>query len=119
MSNLLDAATIGGVKALLRDHLGRIATKDLVLVDLTVPHLRPVRDPLRSFVCYAADRAVRDVFVDGRQVVADRKVLTRDHDDAAEGLRDAQPRLMERVCGRDYRGRRAEEISPPSLPILE
>jgi 5-methylthioadenosine/S-adenosylhomocysteine deaminase len=121
-SDLLRAATVGGARALMRDDLGRIAPgnkADLVVVDLTVPQMRPVRDPLRSFVYHAADRAVRDVFVDGRQVVADCKVLTLDQDDAADRLARAQHRMMEAAPGRDYRGRNAEEISPLSLPLAD
>jgi 5-methylthioadenosine/S-adenosylhomocysteine deaminase len=121
-SDLLHAATVGGAKALMRDDLGRIAPNkkaDLVLVDLTVPQMRPTRDPLRSFVYHAGDRAVRDVYVDGQQVVADGKVSTLDQNNAAERLAAAQRRMMERVPGRDYRGRSAEEISPLSLPIAD
>jgi cytosine/adenosine deaminase-related metal-dependent hydrolase len=47
-SDLLHAATIGGAKALMRDDLGRIAPNakaDLVLVDLTVPQMRPGARP--------------------------------------------------------------------------
>ena len=75
-ADVFHAATIGGANALLRDDLGRIAPgnkADLVLVDLPVAQMRPVRDPLRSLIFHAADRAVRDVFVGGEQVVADRK----------------------------------------------
>src|SRR5262249_50446348 len=118
--DLLNAATIGGAKALMREDLGRIAPgkkADLVLADLTVAQMRPVRDPLRSFIYHAADRAVRDVFVGGRQVVADRKVLTLDQNDAAERLGRAQQRMLQAASQRDYRGRRAEEISPLSLPV--
>jgi 5-methylthioadenosine/S-adenosylhomocysteine deaminase len=121
-SDLLHAATVGGAKALMRDDLGRIAPDkkaDVVLVDLTVPQMRPARDPLRSFVYHAADRAVRDVFVDGRQIVADGKVLTLDQRDAAERLAGAQHRMMEGVPRRDYRGRTAEEITPLSLPLAD
>src|SRR6516162_4613337 len=67
-ADLLHAVTIGGAKALMRDDLGRIAADkkaDLVLIDLTVAQMVPARDPLRSFVYHAADRAVCDVFVDG------------------------------------------------------
>ncbi len=77
-SDLLHAATVGGAKALMRDDIGRIAVHkkaDLVLVDLAVPQMMPARDPVRSFVYHAADRAVRDVFVDGRQVVVEGKVV--------------------------------------------
>lgn len=119
-ADLLHAVTIGGAKALLRDDLGRIAPSkkaDLVLVDLTVAQMRPVRDPLRSFVYHAADRAVRDVFINGQPVVADRKVLTLDQDDAAERLASAQLRMLKAAPQRDYRGRSAEEISPLSLPV--
>jgi len=118
----LHAATVGGARALMRDDLGRIAPNkkaDLVLVDLTVPQMRPSRDPLRSFVYHAGDRAVCDVFVDGRQIVADHKVLTLDQNDAASRLADAQRRMLEKVRGRDYRGRSAEEISPLSLPMAD
>jgi hypothetical protein len=81
--------------------------------------MRPSRDPLRSFVYHAGDRAVCDVFIDGRQIVADHKVLTLDQNDAAGRLADAQRRMLEKVRGRDYRGRSAEEISPLSLPIAD
>jgi cytosine/adenosine deaminase-related metal-dependent hydrolase len=121
-SDLLDAATVGGAKALMRGDLGRIAAgakADLVLVDLTVPQMRPVRDPLRSFIYHAADRAVRDVFVDGRQVVAEGKVLPLDQADAAERLAAAQQRMLDAAPRRDYRKRTAEQISPLSLPLAE
>jgi len=119
-SDLLYAATAGGAKALMRDDLGRITVDkkaDLVLVDLALPQMIPARDPLRSFVYHAADRAVRDVFVDGQQVVAEGKVLTLDQADAAHRLYRAQQRMLEAASRRDYRGRNAEEIVPLSLPL--
>jgi cytosine/adenosine deaminase-related metal-dependent hydrolase len=121
-ADLLHAATIGGARALMRDDLGRTAPDkkaDLVLVDLTVPQMRPSRDPLRSFVYHAADRAVCEVFVGGRQIVSDHKVLTLDQNGAAGRLAEAQRRMFEQVPGRDYRGRSAEEISPLSLPMAD
>ena len=121
-SDLLHAATVGGAKALMRDDIGRIAVHkkaDLVLVDLAVPQMMPARDPVRSFVYHAADRAVRDVFVDGRQVVVEGKVVTLDQADAAERLDLAQRRMLEAAPRRDYRGRGAEEIVPLSLPLAD
>jgi 5-methylthioadenosine/S-adenosylhomocysteine deaminase len=119
-ADLLHAATVGGATALLRDDLGRIAPgkkADLVLVDLTVPQMVPARDPLRSFIYHAADRAVRDVFVGGRQIVADGSVLTLDQADAGRRLVEAQRRMLEIAPRRDYRGRSAEQISPLSLTV--
>jgi 5-methylthioadenosine/S-adenosylhomocysteine deaminase len=121
-ADLLHAATVGGAKALMREDLGRIAPNakaDLVIVDLRVPQMMPARDPLRSLVYHAADRAVRDVFVDGSQVVADGRVLNLDPADAAERLGRAQRRMLEAAPRRDYRGRSAEEISPLSLPLAD
>jgi len=120
VADFLHAATVGGATALLRDDLGRLApgkTADLVLVDLACPQMQPARDPLRSLVYHAADRAVRDVFVDGIQVVADHRVLTLDQADAALRLAAAQERMEAAAPQHDYLRRKAEEITPLSLPL--
>jgi len=121
-ADLFHAATVGGATALGRDDLGRLAPgmkADLVLVDLSCPQMQPARDPLRSFVYHAADRAVRDVFIDGRQAVAGGRVLTLDQEDAALRLAEAQRRIEAAVPRRDYLGRTAAEIAPLSLPIAD
>ncbi|HXO91495.1 MAG TPA: amidohydrolase family protein [Stellaceae bacterium] len=121
-ADLLYAATVGGARALMREDLGRIAVDkraDLVVVDLTVAQMIPTRDPLRSFVYHAADRAVRDVFVDGRQVVAEGRVVTLDQAAAGERLVQAQRRMLAAAPNRDYRNRTADEIVPLSLPLAD
>ncbi len=121
-ADIFHAATIGGARALLRDDLGRIAPgakADLVIVDLAQPQMMPARDPLRSLVYHAADRAVRDVFIDGRQVVAQGRVLTLDQASAAQRLAAAQQRMIEATPGSDYLRRSAAEIAPLSLPLVD
>jgi 5-methylthioadenosine/S-adenosylhomocysteine deaminase len=121
-ADIFHAATVGGASALLREDLGRIAVgkkADLVLVDLTAPSMVPARDPLRSFLYHAADRAVESVFIDGREVVKDGRVLTLDQGAAGERLALAQARMIEAAPRRDYRGRSAEEIAPLSLQVAE
>lgn len=121
-ADLFHAATAGGAAALLRDDIGRLAPgmkADLVLVDLACPQMQPARDPLRAFVYHAADRAVRDVFVDGRQVVIDRHVVTLDQEGAGARLRAAQERMERAAPGRDYRHRHHDEIVPLSLPVAD
>jgi len=117
---LFHAATVAGAQALMRDDLGRLAVgakADLVLVDLHHPDMVPARDPLRSLVFHAADRAVKDVYVGGRKVVADGIVTTLDHKGAGARLTEAQNRMMALTPQRDYRGRSADEIAPLSLPV--
>jgi cytosine/adenosine deaminase-related metal-dependent hydrolase len=120
-ADMLHAATVGGANAVMRHDLGRLAPgmkADIVLVDLEVSDMVPARDPLRSLVYHAAERAVREVYVDGRQVVADFKVLTLDQADAAGRLAEAQARMLAAVRQRDYKGRSADDIVPLSLPLL-
>ena len=112
------AATLGGAKLLGRSDIGRLAVgaqADLVMVDLTHPMMRPTRDPLKSLVNAAADRAVSHVFVAGRQVVRDGKVLTMDYREASAGLEEAQRRALAKASSLDWAGRSVDELSPPSL----
>jgi cytosine/adenosine deaminase-related metal-dependent hydrolase len=119
MTDIFDAATIGGAKALLRDDIGRIAVgakADIVLVDCTHPAMRPCRDPVRSLTYSASDRAVRDVFVDGEQVVRDGEVTTIDYAAAAAALEEAQTRAIESIRRKDWAGRSADELAPLAYP---
>lgn len=122
MAHVFHAATVGGATALLREDLGRLATgakADVVLVDLTNPWMMPARDPLRSLVFHAADRAVRDVYVGGEPAVRDGRVLHLDQAGALDRLTAAQRRMEAAVPARDGRGRTSLEMTPLSLPSLE
>ncbi|SFK67129.1 amidohydrolase family protein [Falsiroseomonas stagni] len=117
-TELFDAATVGGAQALGRDDIGRLvagARADFVLVDVTHPRMRPSRDPVRSLVYAAGDRAVKDVFVDGIKVVGDGQVLTMDYAAAAEHLNEAQKRIVDRAPSQDWAHRPVEVSSPPTF----
>ncbi len=117
---VFNAATAGGAKALKRDDIGRLdagAKADIVLVDLTHPYMRPVREPLRSLIYSTSDRGIRDVFVDGEQVVKDGKVLTIDVEAAHATLAEAQAKGLAGAQGRDYAKRTVDEMSPMVLPV--
>jgi cytosine/adenosine deaminase-related metal-dependent hydrolase len=121
VGDLFHAATVGGAQALARDDLGRLvagAKADVVLVDLANPWMQPARDPLRSLVFTAADRAVRTVFVHGVKVMDQGRVLTMDHAAALAEVAEGQHRMLRDAPSRDWAGRTAEEISPLSLPVL-
>ena len=119
-TDVFHAATLGGAKALGRNDIGRIAPgafADFVLVDLAHPTMQPLRDPLRSFIFSAGDRAVRDVFVAGRQVVADRRCLTVDVESDLEDLKLGHAQAMRDVPSRDWARRTADQISSLSLRL--
>lgn len=114
-SDIFDAATLGGASILGRDDIGRLsvgAKADLFLADISDPQMKPLRDPLRSLIYVAAERAVRDVFVDGRHVVVDGHVPAFDLTAALEALEAAQRRAEAAFTGLDYAGRMHDDASP-------
>ncbi|PJE38691.1 N-ethylammeline chlorohydrolase [Pseudooceanicola lipolyticus] len=114
-SDIFDAATLGGAKVLGREDIGRLsvgAKADLFLADLADPAMMPVRDPLRSLIYVAAERAVRDVFVDGRHVVVDGEVPAFDLPEALARLEAAQRRAEEQFATLDFAGRTHQDASP-------
>ena len=119
--DLFRAATIGGAKAIGRDDIGRLAhgmCADIVVVDTEHLSMRPLRDPLRSLVHSAADRAVRDVYVAGRKVVDNRRVLNLNPHEAILRLEEGQRRAERGAPARDFLGRSGEQIAPLSFPVL-
>ncbi|HYX02438.1 MAG TPA: amidohydrolase family protein, partial [Reyranella sp.] len=111
-----EAATVGGAAILRRPDLGRLAPgckADFSLVDMHHPYMQPSQEPVRSLIYSAGDRAIRHVYVDGRQVVRDGKVLTVDVERATAGLVAAQRKRLKTVPQRDWAGRTAEQLAPP------
>ena len=79
-ADVFRAATEGGARACRVDagtlDPGRLA--DLVIVDLSAPHLRPIHNILPTLVFCARAADVRDVIIDGQVVMRQRQVLTVD-----------------------------------------
>ena len=121
-SDVFDAATVGGARALRRDDIGRLAPgckADLVMIDLTHPAMRPMREPLRSLLYVAAERAVDRVYVDGQLVVDNGRVKTIDYEHASRALEEAQQRSLSRASALDWAGRSAEQLSPMVYRVRE
>ncbi|WP_230534231.1 amidohydrolase family protein [Microvirga roseola] len=119
-ADVFSAATIGGAKALGREDIGRLAPgakADLVLVDLNHAAMQPVHDPLRNLIHCAAERAVRDVYVNAQTVVKDRRIVNLDYDGAVRELQDAQRRACRRAEQDDPQGRSLDALAPYSLPL--
>lgn len=121
-AQVFHAATVGGANALARRDIGRLAVgakADFVLVDLKNPAMRPLREPLRSLIYVAGERAVSDVYVDGVRVVADGAPVFIDHQAALVEVEDAQRRMLSNVHRFDWAGRRPDELSPLVLPLRD
>jgi cytosine/adenosine deaminase-related metal-dependent hydrolase len=69
---LFDAATLGGARALGRDDIGRLAKgakADITAIDLSTT--LQTTDPVQTLMASCSGRDVRDVWIDGRRVMAD------------------------------------------------
>ena len=74
--------------------------------------MMPVYDPIRSLIYTAADRAVRDVWVDGRHAVDNGRLTTMDMAQVAHHLSEVQARALEKVPQRDRLKRHALQVAP-------
>ncbi len=100
-ADVFHAATEGGAKACRVDagtlDPGRLA--DIVIVDLTGPHLRPIHDILQTLVFCVRATDVRDVIIDGQIVMRQRRILTVDEaalvDEADEVGRELYTRAQQ------------------------
>jgi cytosine/adenosine deaminase-related metal-dependent hydrolase len=78
MADMVNAATLGGAKALGRDDLGRLAAgaqADIVVFDLNGAHLGPFFDPLKNLMLAGRGSDCRASYIRGRCVMEDFKVL--------------------------------------------
>ena len=121
-SQIFHAATVGGATAIGRDDIGKLAVgakADMVLVDTTHPYMQPLRDPIRSLLYSAGDRAVKDVYVHGERVVANGEVASVDIEATAAKLNEFQQITISGVRQRDWAGRAIDELTPMSLSVRE
>ncbi|MFF7750018.1 amidohydrolase [Streptomyces sp. NPDC007971] len=73
---------------------------DIILVDLTGPHTRPVHDLAATLVHSARSADVRTTVVDGRVLMRDRELLTLDVPCVVRELERRLPLLTDRGHGR-------------------
>jgi cytosine/adenosine deaminase-related metal-dependent hydrolase len=98
---VLEMATIGGARAIGREHdlgsleVGKMA--DLVLVDLDRPHTVPALDPVAVLVYAANGSDVHTVIVNGQVVLRDRVAVTVDEEAILADARAAAAGVVGRI----------------------
>jgi 5-methylthioadenosine/S-adenosylhomocysteine deaminase len=93
----LRIATIGGARVLgLQDLIGSVEPgkcADLIVVDMRKPHLTPLYNPYSQIVYACRGSDVRDVIIDGKVVMRDRRLLTLDVQRAMDDVRAIAERV--------------------------
>ncbi|PYM95231.1 MAG: hypothetical protein DME04_05480 [Candidatus Rokuibacteriota bacterium] len=108
-------ATRNGYRALGVSDGGWLATgnrADLVIVDLTKPHLVPALRVVSCFVHQGQAADVEAVMVDGRWIMRDHRVLTMD-----EGAIVAEADRIARAAWRDLFARQPDLQRPPGFDL--
>lgn len=113
------AATIGGADALGRPDLGRLAPgalADIVVWDLSAPHLGQLPDPVQRLVLSGSRRDARMVIVDGRTVVDDGQLPGVDLYAWESRARAQYQRVMHHAVARAVNHPPVDELYLPTFP---
>jgi 5-methylthioadenosine/S-adenosylhomocysteine deaminase len=116
-SDVFDAATVNGARALGRDDLGRLcpgAKADLVIFSGESMNMVPLRDPVKNIVYYAETEDVKAVIVNGRTVLKDGKLPGMEIDDLNRQLQSAGETIWANVSPYDWARRSVDDLSPLS-----
>lgn len=115
---VFDAATLGAARGLKRDDLGRLAPgakADLAVIGFDDLAIGPVWDPIRSLVMCATGQHVRTVFVDGKIVVAEGRVLFADEQQLLRKAQASCETVWRKFPETHWSGKTATELFTPSL----
>ncbi len=100
---VLRMATLGGAGVLgMENEIGSLEPgkkADVIILDLNRPHLQPVYNLPSQLVYSATGADVRDVIIDGKVVMEDRKLLTLDEDEILRKAKEYQRRIADRGLG--------------------
>lgn len=89
---VLEMAILGGTKVLGLDReIGSLEAgkkADIIILDLHRPHLQPIYNIVSNLVYSATGADVRDVIIDGKLVMQDRKLLTIDEETVLQKVQE-------------------------------
>ncbi|MFK0074425.1 chlorohydrolase family protein [Arthrobacter woluwensis] len=120
LAEYVNAATLGGAKALRRPDLGRIevgAAADLAAFALDDFRAGPVEDPIRSLILSGTGRDTRLTMVAGRVVSRDGTIPGVDLEELRREGQTVFDALRAGYAERDHRGGTLDELFPPVFPL--
>jgi 5-methylthioadenosine/S-adenosylhomocysteine deaminase len=101
---VLHIATRGGAQVIgLAHQIGAVEPgylADLILVDMSGPHVQPLHSITASLVYAARASDVQTVIVDGKVIMRDRQLLTLNKAEIVEQVNQSMQRLARRVPGK-------------------
>ena len=118
-TDYLRAATTGGADAIGRGDLGRLcagAAADIVVWDMASLDVQPVHDPVETLFLMPPGVRPRHVWVAGRQVVCDARVVGADEPAIAAAMQAIFDLLRNSFASRHPQGLGAPVLFPPSFP---
>ncbi|WP_405749621.1 amidohydrolase family protein [Streptomyces sp. NBC_00012] len=118
----VEAATLGGARALGRSDLGRLepgARADLVAFRLDDIRDGVQDDPVRTFLLNGTARQATHSVVAGRPVMTDGRIPGVDLVNLRRRAQSLFDRMREAYSERDLRRRGARELFPPTFPPFE
>ena len=93
----LEIATLGGARSLgMEEQIGSLTPgkeADVAAIDLSPPETQPVYNPLSQIVYAAAAQQVSDVWVAGRRLLEERRLLTMDETETTQAAQAWRRRI--------------------------
>jgi 5-methylthioadenosine/S-adenosylhomocysteine deaminase len=89
---VLEMATLGGARVLgMEKEIGSLEVgkkADVIILDLNKPHLQPVYNIISHLVYSATGADVRDVIIDGKVIMENRRLLTLEEEEILEKAKE-------------------------------
>jgi 5-methylthioadenosine/S-adenosylhomocysteine deaminase len=98
---VLEMATLGGARVLgMEEEIGSLQVgkkADVIILDLNKPHLQPVYNIVSHLVYSATGADVRDVIIDGKVIMENRRLLTLDEGQILERMKGVKENILRRI----------------------
>jgi 5-methylthioadenosine/S-adenosylhomocysteine deaminase len=99
---VLEMATLGGARVLgMEKEIGSLEVgkkADVIILDLNKPHLQPVYNIVSHLVYSATGADVRDVIIDGKVIMENRRLLTLDEEEILRKAKEWGEKIREQFA---------------------